>query len=268
MRGAQLYFAGGLKTGNLSIPGVEVRAEGAYVLAPGSIHPSGVEYSGSLPKAAELWEVPDGIADLLASQAASNEPAPPVEGKIPPGVQHNSLVSFAGTMRRRGADAATIAAALKVMNATRCEVPGTDDAMDKIAESMMAYDPSDVPWKSNGTSPAADTSATDGHIFVTVQGDPEEIRQPRFAWEGRVLLGAWNVLVGSGGVGKGLLIAWLVAGWSRGGLPGHFQSQPIDILIVADEDSRHDTWDPRIMSAGGDLSRVHYLAYAPGTSAE
>ena len=96
VRGAQLYFAGGLKTGNLSIPGVEVRADGAYVLAPGSIHPSGVEYSGSLPKAAELWEVPDGIADLLASQAVSNEPAPPVEGKIPHGVQHNSLVSFAG----------------------------------------------------------------------------------------------------------------------------------------------------------------------------
>jgi hypothetical protein len=34
-------------------------------------------------------------------------------------------------------------------------------------------------------------------------------------------------------------------------------------LIVASEDAQHNTWDPRILAAGGDLSRVHYLAYAP-----
>ena len=49
------------------------------------------------------------------------------------------LVSLAGSMRRRGAEAPEIAAALKEMNRRRCEQPGTDAEMDRIAESMMQY---------------------------------------------------------------------------------------------------------------------------------
>jgi hypothetical protein len=95
VRGARLYFAGQLKTGKLSIPGVEIRGGGAYVLAPASVHPSGVEYSGSLPKTTELWEVPDDIVDLLAPVGASEGPAPPRTREWYPALE-------AAGLRRRG----------------------------------------------------------------------------------------------------------------------------------------------------------------------
>ena len=60
-------------------------------------------------------------------------------------------------MRRRGADAPEIAAALKAMNRRRCERPGTDAEMDKIAESMMRYTPGEP--SQNGTSPATSVGA-------------------------------------------------------------------------------------------------------------
>jgi putative DNA primase/helicase len=44
VRGAHVYFRGNLPTGKTTISGVEIRGEGAYVLAPPSVHPSGVPY--------------------------------------------------------------------------------------------------------------------------------------------------------------------------------------------------------------------------------
>jgi AAA domain len=72
-----------------------------------------------------------------------------------------------------------------------------------------------------------------------------------------------NLLLGAGDVGKGLLVAWIVARLTRGELPGKFYGRPIELLIVAHEDARKRVWDPRITAAGGDLSRVHYLDYTP-----
>ena len=44
VRGAHVYFASDLKTCDTTIPGVELRGDGSYVLAPPSVHPSGVPY--------------------------------------------------------------------------------------------------------------------------------------------------------------------------------------------------------------------------------
>jgi Bifunctional DNA primase/polymerase, N-terminal len=44
VRGAHLYFAGRLPTCETELPGVELRGDGAYVLAPPSVHESGVPY--------------------------------------------------------------------------------------------------------------------------------------------------------------------------------------------------------------------------------
>jgi hypothetical protein len=102
----------------------------------------------------------------------------------------------------------------------------------------------------------------DGRIFITRRGNADTIEPVQFAWKDWIELGVGNVLVGAGGVGKGLLAARLIAEWTQGNLPGEFEGEPINVLVIAHEDRQHNTWDPRILAAGGDLSRVHYLTYA------
>jgi hypothetical protein len=58
---------------------------------------------------------------------------------IPYGTQHNTLVSLAGTMWRRGMSPEAIDAALQTTNARQCERPGTPEDIRKIVESMQRW---------------------------------------------------------------------------------------------------------------------------------
>jgi predicted ATP-dependent serine protease len=65
-------------------------------------------------------------------------------------------------------------------------------------------------------------------------------------------------VVGNEGVGKGTVIAWLAAQWTRGTLTGDLHGTPSDVLVVGDEDALDDTWTPRLHSAGVDWPRVWF----------
>jgi predicted P-loop ATPase len=76
--------------------------------------------------------------------------------KIPKGQQYDSLVSFAGTLRARGADYAVIEAALLAMNREQCTEPGTDDDIRQIARNSMRWKQGSPP-KPNGHAAGRDT---------------------------------------------------------------------------------------------------------------
>lgn len=75
--------------------------------------------------------------------------------KIPKGRQYDSLVSFAGTLRARGAGYETIEAALLAMNREQCTEPGADDDIRKIAQNAMRWEQGRP--KVNGNAAARDT---------------------------------------------------------------------------------------------------------------
>ena len=65
-RGVQVYFRGEMASvARLTIPGCEIKAAGGYVVAPPSIHPSGVEYVGQLPAVTELPPAPNWLVELV-----------------------------------------------------------------------------------------------------------------------------------------------------------------------------------------------------------
>jgi hypothetical protein len=147
-------------------PGLDVRGEGGYVVVAPSRHPSGRRYEwDNHPAEVEVAQLPGWLEGLLVER--DNRKAPPVGQRIPHGQQHDMLVSLAGSMRRRGMEADEIAAALKIVNRQRCEVPGTDTEMDKIAESMMQYAPEQAPKNGEAGVPARDQE----HVL---QGHPPE----------------------------------------------------------------------------------------------
>jgi len=126
------------------VKGIDVRADGGYVVAPPSRHVSGKRYRWvdserhpiRHPATLPIW-----LLQLMAS-------APPQEvsgdhGKIPSGQRNALLTSLAGAMRRRGASEETLVAALLEENQQRCDTPLPDNEVRKIAASVSKYPPAE-----------------------------------------------------------------------------------------------------------------------------
>ena len=64
-----------------------------------------------------------------------------IGGPIPEGHRNDTLMSLAGTMRRRDMGAEEIEAALLVTNNKRCDPPLAEDEVRKIAFSVCRYKP-------------------------------------------------------------------------------------------------------------------------------
>lgn len=125
-------------------PGVDVRCDGGYVVAPPSIHPdTGRAYFwdvGTHPEDCELAHLPLAWLQAVMSDAATR--AEPIDTVLPDGQRNDAMVSIAGTLRRRGLGTDEILACLERVN-ERCIPPLSDKELRKIAESVARYEPGD-----------------------------------------------------------------------------------------------------------------------------
>jgi len=142
-RGHQYYFAcpaGGLPTFDVAEK-LEVRGDGAYVLAPPSVHPSGQPYDWVIsPEEVDLADPPAWLLEKARSRDRRLV-AEDVGESIPHGSRNKTLFSIAGSLRRRGLDEVSMAAALLGINATKCETPLPEDEVRQIAHSAARYEP-------------------------------------------------------------------------------------------------------------------------------
>jgi hypothetical protein len=83
---------------------------------------------------------------------------------IPEKHRNSTLVSLAGTMRRRGFGREAILAALLVENDQRCDPPLGEAEVEKIAASVAGYDPAD-PFTLTATGGAAPADTAAGIIL-------------------------------------------------------------------------------------------------------
>ena len=121
-------------------PGLDVRAQGGYVVAPPSKTPEG-EYAWAMlcnPVERQLAELPVTLANVLQTEI----PTTTVEGDdaIPAGQRNDTLASIAGLLRAKGMGAEAILAVLKIEN-QRCKPPLDEDELAKIAGSIARYTP-------------------------------------------------------------------------------------------------------------------------------
>ncbi|MHB1865844.1 MAG: bifunctional DNA primase/polymerase [Candidatus Saccharimonadales bacterium] len=122
--------------------GLDIRADGGYVVAPPSLHPSGLLYEW-LPPEQPLADVPPWMLAKLTG--AKPAPAPNVahaQGEaIAEGGRNAALASLAGSMRRRGMTPEAIEAALVTENDARCKPPLPASEVREIARSVARYPP-------------------------------------------------------------------------------------------------------------------------------
>jgi hypothetical protein len=120
-------------------PGLDVRGDGGYVVAPPSPHPSGQRYDWiRSPEDCDLADAPHWLFHDQRPQPKA-EPSPTSETTIPEGRRNVTLTSFAGQMRRVGVEEEEIAAALQVRNSERCEPPLDSGEVAGIAASVSKY---------------------------------------------------------------------------------------------------------------------------------
>lgn len=124
-------------------PGLDVRGEGGYVVAPPSRHASGGRYSWYAErhiKDHDLADMPqwllERVADSLHTVVSDAIPT-----RIAEGLRNTTLTSAAGAMRRKGFSAKAIQAALRVTNQESCVPPLPDDELWRIAKSVERYLP-------------------------------------------------------------------------------------------------------------------------------
>jgi hypothetical protein len=124
--------------GSVLADGLELKADGQYVIAPPSLTTGPYEVQVE----AELADAP---ASLLEGGRRNSGLAEPLPEKIPDGSgRHRHLVSAAGTMQRRGFSAEAIEAALQVENRNRLQPPKSEEEVRRIARSVARYPPDPV----------------------------------------------------------------------------------------------------------------------------
>lgn len=83
--------------------------------------------------------------------------------------------------------------------------------------------------------------------------------RPTWVWHRRIPVGGTTLMVGYEGTGKTALVVWLAARLSRGELPGAWEARPAEVVYIGHEDDRATVLVPRLMAAGADLSRFHFV---------
>lgn len=153
--GRHYYFRHpGMEVRNFTrrLPGLDLRGDGGYVVAPPSRHASGHQYywmQGRAPWETPLAECPDWLLELCqGSQTCPTRQTSPTKSaicssksEIGEGSRHSSLVSYAGSLRHRGCTQAEIEPVLLEMNTNRCSPPLPEEEVRAIARSMERYAP-------------------------------------------------------------------------------------------------------------------------------
>lgn len=124
---------------------LEVRGDRAYVVAPPSLHPSGVRYEWIVtPEEVEPADPPEWLIKAISERTQPVAQAPKeLPPQIPEGQRNVVLTSLAGTLRRRGLTAKEIEAALLAFNASRCQPPLCEAEVHHIAYSVARYEPAE-----------------------------------------------------------------------------------------------------------------------------
>lgn len=115
--------------------GIDVRGDGGMVVAPPSLHSTGVRYAW-LDETAEVAVAPDWLISLVTSEDVH---APEDEGTIPEGKRNDTLHKHAIDLLYAGMQAHDATVALICFNRLKCVPPLPDEEVKALVESAARF---------------------------------------------------------------------------------------------------------------------------------
>lgn len=278
-----------------AVDGVDlsVRQNNLYVLAEGSVHPTGAVYKAIVD--APIAPMPDKMVDFIQSlekKAYTGTTRPSggsqdtewipiditVEGAPIPRGQHDiTLFKIASSLRQRDWDRQEALEHLFAVCQARCVNHGTDyrDMCEKKISSAWKYEvkPPAPPVVFSGydkhQNPQQQAQPQVGRVLQFVRGDSIKPKRLQWLWNNRILADKLNVFSGEPDVGKGMTTVDFAARITRhcdfpdckNELDG-----PRDVLFLSSEDDMEDTIIPRLKVAGADMTRIHFAEISDNSS--
>jgi putative DNA primase/helicase len=145
-------------------PGLDVRADGSYCVAPPSLHASGLRYRWELSAGPD--EVPLALVPAwLVALVTASVPRLRIDGTplvIGPGQRNDTLMRLGAVLRRYGVAETALAGALIAINRAHCTPPLEEREVQGIAASVARY-------------PAAEGLLTPFHPFHAADSRADEV---------------------------------------------------------------------------------------------
>ncbi len=154
--------------------GVDVRCDGSYIVAPGSIHPNGEPYEWSVsPDDCEVAQADGNVYDFLdhiQRNGGEEEGAKPrkrfaLPEKIKKGERDDTLFRYAASLRSRGRSDEEIKMAVAGANATRCKPPMDSSDIERICRQAAKLDTMEGLGDPNGPMPQVPRGGGSGIVF-------------------------------------------------------------------------------------------------------
>lgn len=237
------------------LPGVDVRGDGGYIVAPPSTHPTGGLYewinppdSCALAKADEAVKAFLQIKTQTDTRNDSTGQNGTHENAIPEGRRNDSLHKLASSLVARGADESTVRLAVHNENKNKCRPPLPDQEVDTIVNSALRYE--------NGTAAYYPKPVEISDLTSAAEKEPE------WLIPGYIPKYSITCLIGDGGSGKTSIWCNLAAAISSGRpsilepFPDNTQREPQRVLCLSAEDSFTYTLRRRMRLSGADFHNV------------
>jgi hypothetical protein len=233
--GFHLYFAYDEEAEKLhnsvkSIPGLDVRTEGGYVVAAESVLEDGrYEYLNSWR---EPTQAPVSLVSAIRAASERGGLTAPVAQTIPEGQRNDTLFSRARSLLAQGYDETEVFGALYAVNQNRCKPPLDDTEVLSIVESAAKYEHGTLYVANDGKE------GFTANELMNMEIPPMRWAIPHLLPEGVTILG------GKPKIGKSWLALGLCVATTTGGVAlGTKHVDQGDALYLALEDNKRRLQD-------------------------